>query len=195
MSEATPYSPCCKSEDIAAYLDGELDFASRALFEQHAKDCELCAAELREQRSLLCELDFALNDDPALCLPQNFAQVVAVQAQSDMSGMRGRAEHGRALRLSLALAIISFALVGATLGWSVMRPARLLARQAAGFFGFLGHAIYDAGAGFALISRAVGGHLIFESHIPGLLALLLLAVAVTLLPRLIVSYHRARTIE
>jgi hypothetical protein len=56
--------------------------------------------------------------------------------------------------------------------------------------GFIGHSLYDAGAGVAVIARAVGGHTIFESHTLAAFALLLLALSIVLLPRLISNYHR-----
>ena len=78
----------CRSEEIAAYLDGELEDSLLVRLEQHFEDCSQCAAEVREQQRLLHELNFALMDEPAIELPKNFAQVVAARAQSDMSGMR-----------------------------------------------------------------------------------------------------------
>src|SRR3982750_1345587 len=92
-----------KSEEIAAYLDGELCATARSEVEQHLKECSACKDKLREQQRLLCTLDFALSDDPSLRLPVNFSQVVAAHAQADMSGLRQRSEHGRALRLCAAL--------------------------------------------------------------------------------------------
>src|SRR5436189_3533035 len=102
----------CHSEHIAAYLDGELPDAPQLLFEAHIKECSDCSAELLEQRRLLCALDSALSRGPNLPLPKNFARIVAARAESDMSGVRERREHGRALRLCLMLASGAFALLG-----------------------------------------------------------------------------------
>ena len=44
----------CRTEDAAAYLDGELDGAAAQTFEAHLKMCARCATELRIQRQLLC---------------------------------------------------------------------------------------------------------------------------------------------
>lgn len=184
----------CQSEEIAAYLDGELDAQAATLFELHLKECAPCATELREQRRLLCTLDFALGERKGadLLLPINFSEVVTAHAQSDLSSLRSeRAEHGRALRLCLALAVASFALLGgAALSESVLKPLGLLIRGAATVLGFLWRALYDLGAGVAVIARAVGGHTIFESQRLAVIAFLLLTVAVVLLPRLISNYHR-----
>ena len=76
-----------------------------------------------------------------------------------------------------------------------VRPSRAIWKTCVALFGFLGHALYDAGASLAVISRGLGGHLLFESRGVGLLVLLLLALALFTLARLIVRYHRTRTIE
>lgn len=187
----------CRSEDIAAYLDGELDARARDIFEEHLSDCHSCAAELQEQRRLLCALDFAFGADaPSLSLPQNFAQVVAAHAESDMSGVRQRVEHGRALRLCLGLAIVAFALLGgARFGSNVLAPIKTVAGYATSIAGLIWHTLYDTGNGLAVILRALGRRFIFESHPTSLAALLLFAIALALLPRLIARYHRTQITE
>lgn len=185
----------CERENVAAYLDGELDAAAALRFEEHTRACSLCAAELREQKRLLCALDLMFEgEDPGIALPKNFAQVVAAHAESDMRGVRERSENRLALRLCLALASISFLLLGAAaLSDSVLVPLRLIFRQGGSLVSFAGRTLYDVGAGGAIILRAFGGHFIFESHPLGLLTILLLLAALLTLPLLIVRYHRART--
>lgn len=197
MSElAEKNSACCRSEEIAAYLDGELKAHAHALFEEHLQACRSCASELREQRHLLCALDFALGADEAcLELPQNFAQVVAVKAESDMSGVRRRSEHGRAFRLGLALALMAFALLGASLNSSVLVPIKIVARYSRSVLSLMWNALYDLGAGCTVILRALGRRFIFELHPFGLIAFLLFALALLLLPRLITRYHRLQITE
>ena len=186
----------CRSEEIIAYLEGELDASSLAWLEQHFEDCSRCAADLSRQRRLLNELNFALTAEPVIELPKNFAQVVAARAQSDLSGMRAPSERRRALRLCAALAAVSFALLGGgALSESVFAPLRVIWKTGVALFNFFSHALYDAGAGVAVISRGLGGHLLFESRGLGLLVLLLLALALFTLARLIVRYHRTRIIE
>src|SRR2546421_10463466 len=89
----------CQLEDVAAYLDGELDGVALETFEAHLKTCLECGAELRAQRQLLCTLDFALNESRPFALPHNFTKVVAAHAENDLSGMRKRGERRRALQL------------------------------------------------------------------------------------------------
>lgn len=193
MSDATAQSmERCRSEDIAAYLDGELDAQASELFAEHLKECRSCASELTEQRRLLCALDFAFGaGEPSLSLPKNFAQIVAAHAESDMSGVRRRAEHGRALRLCAVLALVAFALLGgASLNASVLIPIKAAVRYVLSIAGLTWNALYDAGIGLAVVLRALGRHFIFEPHLFSLLAFLLFAIALALLPRLIVRYHR-----
>lgn len=194
--DRTPHNSNCRSEEIVAYLDGELESASLARLEHHFENCSRCAAELQSQKRLLQELDFALTDEPAIEMPKNFAQVVAARAQSDMSGVRDGRERRRALHLCAALTVISFALLGgAAFGESIFAPLRAIWKTGVALLGFLGHALYDAGASLAVISRGLGGHLLFESRGMSLIVLLLLALALFTLARLIVRSHRTRTIE
>jgi anti-sigma factor RsiW len=192
----TPDNRVCAGREVVAYLDGELDARAHALFERHLAGCARCAEALEAERRLSRELDSALAAEPALELPKNFAQVVAVRAQADMSGVRRAPERRRALRLCAALAFVACALTGgAALTEGVLAPLRAVWNFGAAVLGFLGHALYDAGAGLAVISRGVGGRLFFGSRGAGALVLLLLALALLTLRRLIAGYHRARAIE
>ena len=191
-----PENSACGSEQIVAYLDGELDATALARFERHVGDCPRCADALEAERLLLRELDSALALEPQLELPKNFAQVVAARAQADMSGVRGPAERRRAFRLCAALTAAALALTGgAALTEAVFAPLRAAWKFGAALLGFLGHALYDAGAGFAVISRGLGGRLLFGSRGAGVFVLLLLVLALLMLRRLITGYHRARAIE
>lgn len=195
MTDETAHRNACQSEEIAAYLDGELDSVLRQLFEEHLKECPSCASSLEEQKRLLCMLDFALGNSggqTSLPLPENFAQRVAVRAESDMSGVRRSSEHGVALRVCAILTLVSFALLGgAAMSEAVLRPASALFRQGAIILDFTWRVLYDAGAGMTVISRDFGGHLLFESHPLVLLGSLLLAVALVLLLHRIGNYQRA----
>jgi anti-sigma factor RsiW len=188
---------CDRSSESAAYLDGELELQAQNSFETHLLECDSCANELTEQRRLLCALDFALSgDEPFVALPRDFAQIVAANAESDMSGVRQRAEHRRALRLCLGLVAAAFALLGgATLYASIFTPIKAFARSGALVSGFAWNAMYDAAVGIAVVLRALGRRLIFESHPVSFILILLFAIALALLPRLIVGYHRARITE
>jgi hypothetical protein len=195
--EETAHVNACQSEEIAAYLDGELDSVVRHLFEEHLKECSSCALTLEEQKRLLCALDFALGcggggENGVPPLPKDFAQRVAVRAESDMSGVRRASEHGVALRVCAVLALVSFGLLGgAAISEAVVQPVFSVFKHMSSILDFTGHVLYDAGAGLTVISRDLGGHLLFESHPLVLLFGLLLAVALVLLLRRIGNYQRA----
>ncbi len=185
----------CRTEDVAAYLDGELDGATSESFEAHVKTCARCATELRMQRQLLCTLDFAFSE-PLFELPRNFSRVVAAHAESDLSGMRKKSERRRALQLCALLALLAFALLGAASRALVFQPARSFLRIAGSLLDLAGRALYDAGTGAAVIVRVVGRALILAPHGLGLILIILpFLIALAVLPSLIVNYHRAQVIE
>ncbi len=185
----------CDTEKIAAYIDGDLDPALRSALEEHIKRCSRCASELQVQRLFMCELDAALAGPFGLVVPENFAQVVAVHAESDMRGVRDRAEHNRALGFCMILALTGFALLGATASKAVILNAELLVDKTLGIFGLFAKTIYDAAAGFTVISRVVSRGLFGDSRPTGLAGLLLVALAIGLLSLLISRYHRTRLVE
>jgi predicted anti-sigma-YlaC factor YlaD len=179
----------CRTEEVAAYLDGEMEPSEHLLFENHLEDCSRCAFELREQKRFLCELDVALNHEPSPALPHNFVEVVAAHAQSDMRGVMSANERSRALLLCLLLAAASLAVLGSTaleLVGSFLRPVGSVA-------GFAWRGLYEAGAGATIVYRSLGSHLILESTGVGLIAVFCLVIAAVLLPRLICRYHRAQS--
>lgn len=188
---------CRRSAEAAAYLDGELDAHSLVQFEKHLLECHFCAEELRQQRQLLCVLDFALRpSDDSVELPSDFSRIITANAESDMSGVRTRIENRRALRFSLALLVAAFVLLGsAALYTSVLIPIKMVVRSSGSVIGFAWYALYNAGVGAAVILRPLGRRLLFELHPISLITLILFAIAVALLPRLIVRYHRARVTE
>ena len=158
----------CQLEDVAAYLDGELDSRALESFESHMKTCSPCATELRTQRTLLCTLDSAFADSRSFALPKDFTRVVAAHAQSDMRRMREKTERRGALRLCAVLALTAFALLGAASGALVFEPARAFARTIGNVLRLVWQTAHDAGTGVAVIVRAVGRALVLDSHGLGL---------------------------
>ena len=182
----------CRTEDIAAYIDGDLEPASRSALEEHLEDCAACASELQAQRLFMCELDSALASPFDLAVPLNFAQVVAVNAESDMRGARDRVEHKRALRYCIVLGLAAFALLGFASSKAVILNLRSAAGKVFGVLGFFGQASFDAAVGFAVLSRVLSRGLIAESRLAGVAGLLLVVLAVGILSLLISRYHRTR---
>ena len=184
----------CRTEDVAAYLDGELSGAASESFEAHLKTCARCTTELRTQRQLLCTLDLAFSER-SFELPRNFSRIVAAHAESDLSGMRKKSERRRAFQLCALLALLAFALLGAASGALVFQPARSFLRLAGSLLDLVWRALYDAGTGAAVIVRLVGRALILAPYGSGLFLVLPFVIAIALLPRLIANYHRTKIIE
>jgi len=185
----------CELEDVAAYLDGELNDAGVYRFEEHLRLCVDCVTELRAQRQLLCTLEVAFNGTRSFQLPHNFTRIVTARAESDLSGMRNKQERRRALKLCAALALISFALLGAAARTIVLDPLRTFFRIAGSLLQLAWQATSEGVVGAAVLVRVV-----MRSVLPGQngLAWLMLAaflVSVSVLPFLLVKYHRAQTIE
>ena len=185
----------CQLEDVAAYLDGELDGAALETFEAHLKSCADCAAELRVQRQLLCTLDFAFNGSRPFELPRDFTRVVAAHAENDLSGMRKWSERRRALQMCAVLALISFALLGAASRALVFDPVRSFFRVTGSLLNLVWQAIYDAGTEVAIIVRVVGRAVVLGPHGLWLFLALAFLTSLSLLPFLIAKYHRARIVE
>ena len=83
-----PKISTCLTDDIAAYVDGELEPAHESLLEAHLADCGACSLYLNEQKRFLRDLDLSLKHEGDLELPVNFAKTVAVSAESSVAGLR-----------------------------------------------------------------------------------------------------------
>lgn len=185
----------CETEQIASYIEGDLEPGLRAALEEHIEACSACDAELQAQRLFMCELNSMLASPFELAVPENFARVVAVNAESDMRGLRDRAEHRKALRFCIILALAAFALLGAASSKGVIQNIRLVADKVFAVIGFFAKTIYDAAAGVTVIFRMIGRGLVFDSRLMSLAGLFLFALALGLLSLLISRYHRTRLVE
>ncbi len=185
----------CQSDQIAAFVDDELDDVQRASFEHHVSVCEDCKTELRAHRVLMRELDTALANRFDLEVPPDFARVVAVHAENDMRGVRDRAEHRRALRYCIVLGLVAFPLLGVASSRAALGRVQSFFKAAFGIIGLFGKTIYDALAGFSVLARVLRRGLKTDANLTDLAVLLLLAFAVGLLTLLISRYHRTRVLD
>ena len=184
----------CERNLIAAYVDGELDTDLTLLFEDHLEGCAECRAELRAHRLFVCELDAAMLESAEIPVPANFSRMVAARAASDMRGVRTSAEHRKALTICAVLALFGFALLGAAARTTVFLVAERFVGTVFSVIGFVGTAIYDTGAGFAVVFRVVSKKAVIDSGSLGPLVVLL-AIAILILSRLISKYHRTSATE
>jgi anti-sigma factor RsiW len=181
---------CPQTTLTAAYLDGELDATASEEFERHAKTCPACSASLLEQRRLLCLLGTAFDESfgKNVALPRDFTRRVRARAHADMSGLRHARERRLALKICVALAAAAFALLGFAAFDAVVAPVVDAARAGVGALGVAGRAAADAGAGAGVVARAFGLRL-GDSPL-ALVPWAVVFVALVLLLRLVVAYHR-----
>lgn len=185
----------CQSDQIAAFVDDELEPAHRLAFEEHVLVCESCAAELGAHRTFMRELDTALANRFDLEVPPNFAKVVAVHAENDMRGVREASEHRKALRYCIILGLIAFALLGVASSRAVLGRVESLFNAIFGIIGLFGRTVYDAMAGFSVLARVFRRGLIGNAGLAELVALLLFVFVIGLLTLLISRYHRTRVLD
>ena len=180
----------CPRSQLAAYIDGELLPLEELELELHLASCKSCAAELNEQKKLLCVLDFALENEKEIELPANFTKIVVANAESNVSGLRSPCERFRAL--SVCLILFSVVLLG--LGTEAETTINSIVKLAGQVFAvclFAIHLIYDVSIGTAVILRSLGSQ--FVNHSAGVFALFaaFLWVALLALSRLFIKYNRA----
>lgn len=185
----------CQLEDVAAYLDGELSEAGVIRFEDHLRSCVDCATELRAQRQLLCTLDVAFNGTRSFQLPHNFTRIVTARAESDLSGMRNKHERRRALKLCAVLALVSFALLGAAARTIVFDPLSTVFRISRTVLQLAWQAASETVMTAAALVRVIMRAVLLGQNGLALLMLVAFLIALSVLPFLLVKYHRAQTIE
>ena len=185
----------CQLEEVAAYLDGELDGVALDRFEEHVKMCSTCAGELRAQRQLLCTLDVAFNDSRSFNLPNNFARVVTARAENDLSPMRRRHERKRAVQLCAILALISFGLLGAAARTIVFDPVRSFLRIIRVLGDLVWQAFLDAVSTAGVLVRMIGRAVLDAQPGSRLVLTLVFLISLVCLSLLIAKYRRAEIIE
>ena len=185
----------CELEDVAAYLDGELDGPALLHFEEHVKHCKECATELRAQRQLLCTLDVAFNQSKGFDLPSNFSRVVTARAENDLAGMRNGRERKRAIQLCMALALVSFGLLGAATRAIVFDPLRSSLRVVRVLSDLLWQVVSDAVSAASVCARVIGRAMLDTQPGSRLLLVFAFILSVSCLSFLIVRYRRAQIIE
>ena len=183
----------CDENLIAAYIDGELETEQRLGVDQHLDDCDRCREELRVHRMFVCELDAVLTQSEVE-MPTDFSRRVAARATSDLRGIRSASENKKALAFCVVLALAALALLSDTSRMAAIRTTRGLLRTIVGTVSVLLSAFYDMVASVTVISRVLSRKVIVESNSRGLL-LVLFALAILLLSRMIVRYHRAGATE
>lgn len=186
---ATVQQQLCRRNQIASYIDGELENGEVLLLESHLAECAECRSELRAHQVFISELDAALTQKDSLTVPANFSRVVAARAASDMSGVRSSAEHRKALVFVVVLASTAFALLGTSASQFVVAVVQRGVAKIWAVVGLVWSASYDAFASTVVIGRVISRKFVVEPRRVGL-SLVVLAGAIFLLSRLLSKYRR-----
>lgn len=153
---SSPPPSSCPRAEIAAYLDCELAPREELMLEGHLTTCEICRTELNAQKKLLSALDFALEEEKAeIEIPKDFAKVVAVRAESNVSGLRDRDERSRAIFLSASLIFLVVAGLGGAETEKVLAASGAIFEQVVAIVTFAGHMTFDFALGVVIIVRSL----------------------------------------
>ncbi len=174
---ATTEKICSQRSEIVAFIDGELLPHEELEFELHLTVCGSCAAELNEQKKLLCALDYALENDGEIELPANFTKIVVTNAESKVSGLRRPQERSKALFVCAALFLLVLLGLGGETK-TVLNTFEKFAEQFLAVGGFVWNLIYDVSVGTAIVLRSLSSQFIFNSS--AFLAVLIVFVFLSL---------------
>jgi anti-sigma factor RsiW len=144
----------CPTDEIAAYIDGELSSARELELDAHFVACCDCTAELNEQKQFLHALDASLGAPGEIDLPTDFAKRVVVNAESTVSGLRRPRERFNALFICAGLFLFVLFALGTDTG-SLLSSAANFFEQVSAIGGFFAHLVYSVFLGLAIIVRTL----------------------------------------
>jgi hypothetical protein len=179
----------CPSDEIAAYIDGELDASHEREMDAHLAVCAACVAEMNLQKQFLCSLESSLKHDGDIELPRDFAKHIVANAESTVSGLRPPRERLNAIFICAALVLFILFALGSEAG-RVFDGASGGIEQIAAVAGFFGHFIYSFFIGVAIVLRT------FATQIrPEVLAVALISVVAVIslafISQKLLRMHRA----
>ena len=190
MKQETPkIQTNCPRVEIAAYVDGELSPREELELELHFAGCEICAAELNEQKKLLCALDFALENDEEIELPANFTKVVVTTAESNVKGLRCPRERNRALFVCAALFLLVFVGLGAETS-KTFATVGAISEQLFAVGSFIVHFVHDITIATTVIFRSFCLQFVFKSAITAILVGICFFVSLLIFSRLLLRRSR-----
>lgn len=179
----------CLTDDIAAYVDGELTPDREIEMDIHFAACSACLNELNEQKRFLRQLEFSLHEEQHVELPANFTKLVVANAESTVSGLRRPGERYNALFICVGLSLFVLFASGAEAG-RVLSGLTQLADQMTAVVSFFGHLVYSLFLGVVIVLRTLGSHVSIDAL--SILALLSICVLiVTALSRRVLRAGRA----
>jgi anti-sigma factor RsiW len=154
----------CPTEDIAAYIDGELDLVRELELDSHFSVCPPCSKELNRQKQFLCALNSGLKREDELELPENFTRRVVVNAESTVSGLRRPVELFNAFFICTGLFLFVLFASGADAD-KLFGGISVVFEQAAIVGGFFGHLIYALFVGVAIVLRSLASQVLIDQFL------------------------------
>ncbi len=151
----------CPSDEIASYIDGELDSKRELELDVHFSQCSICAGELNQQKLFLRELDSTLKHEGELALPANFAKTVVANAESTVSGLRRPKERFNAIFIVAGLCLFVLFALG-TDAARFLDGVSVLFDQILAVVGFFGRLVYSAFIGIAIILRSFAAQVRYD---------------------------------
>jgi anti-sigma factor RsiW len=179
----------CPSDDICAYIDGELGPGEELELELHFAGCSVCADELNAQKKLLCALDSSLENEPEIDLPADFTKIVVTNAESRVSGLRRSGERSNAVFICSALflfILLSFGIDSNAYAGTFLQGIE----KAGAVLAFASHMAYDMAIGAVVILRSLGSQLVSSGGASTIVPAVL-ALAVLVLSRSLLVLHRS----
>ncbi|MEQ1603856.1 MAG: zf-HC2 domain-containing protein [Pyrinomonadaceae bacterium] len=179
----------CPTDEISAYIDGELDLVRESVVESHFEACTVCSAELNRQKQFLCSLNSSLKEEKEIELPANFAKHIVANAESTVSGLRGSRERYNAVFICVGLFLFVLFAMGAEAG-KLLRGVYGFFEQSAAVAGFFGHLIYSIFFGAVIVLRSFASQFRLDVVV-GLAIAAFFAAALMLISRKVLSMRRA----
>ena len=143
----------CPTNEISAYIDGELDIVRELEMDAHFAICPDCTIELNQQKQFLCGLNASLNREQDIELPSNFTRSIVANAESSVSGVRRPRELYNAVFICVALALFVLFALGADAGRMITGAYGML-EQTATVGGIFGQLIYSIFIGIVIVLRS-----------------------------------------
>ncbi len=169
----------CSRRQIVAYIEGDLSPREEIVLEKHLAVCRTCAAELNEQKKLLCALDFVLDENEReFELPEDFTKVIVTNAESNVCGLRRPQERFKALFVCSTLFLLVLLGLGEEAG-SIVAGSEQFIAQFGAVGGFAFNLMHDLAVGIAVILRSLSHRFIFSSAVS--LGVLLIFFILTML--------------
>lgn len=143
---------------------------------------------------MLLALDFALESEKEIELPENFTKVVVANAESKVSGLRRPQERFNALLVCAVLFLLMILGLGAEIK-TVFGSLEKFADQFLAVGGFFWNFIYDAAIGTAIILRSLNSQVIFNSTIAAIFLLGVFFIFLSAISHFVIRLNRSRILK